>query len=206
MSNANHNNTSINIGEIVNRIDVLERSAKEASTDQAKIENYREWIKVGITVPSAVAIAVGLFVQLYNFLDYKNMALELSLSQEIISLNKQLNTQSNPGIIRKAIFLLSTLGPDAAPLLIYQIDNAGTESSIVDAIGFGLKQIIEKNRKGDYIDRERRITELLNIRMQDITNLQLKEDTPSKKSLTDHIEVLTTFKTHRFHHFKQFTR
>ena len=79
------------------------------------------------------------------------------LSKEILKLNEQLNVQDNKDMVRNAIFLLATMGPDAAPLLIYHIDDAGDDKSIVEAIGFGLKQIIEKNKKGDESKREERM-------------------------------------------------
>lgn len=191
MSGAEHESKFVRVGDIIDRIGRLEKSTKDSSKVQSKDSDRREWIKVIITVPSAVAVAVGLIIQIYNFLEYKNKALELTLSKEILSLNEQLNNAKSADMKRDAIFLLATLGPDAAPLLVYHIKSAGKKSSIVDAIGFGLKQIVEKNKKGDFIEREKRVTEILNIRTEDLINIELNKSVPGLQTIRNHINVIT---------------
>lgn len=183
---------SVKIGDIVDRLGQLENSADNLSDVKARSEILREWVKIIITVPSAVAVAVGLIIQLYDFLEYKNKSLELTLSKEILKLNEQLNVQDNKDMVRNAIFLLATMGPDAAPLLIYHIDDAGDDKSIVEAIGFGLKQIIEKNKNGDESKREERITDVLNFKVKEAISSQFIKGVrvPDLTVISNHTSVL----------------
>jgi len=163
---------------------------KDTTTDD-KSKNRREWFKIAISFFSVVAVLVGAFIQVQNFLYIKEQEFHFNLSQEIIELSKQLNDE-NPQIVRDAIFLLATVGPDAAPLLIYHLDNTDTTPEVVSAITTALKEIaLNSSDRGREITKER-IIDSLSVRTLEILNREFHvKEAPSIKSISRHLSAVT---------------
>ena len=182
------------LGSRVQKIEASLKQDNQYRNDQKtddKSKNRREWFKIAISFFSVVAVLVGAFIQVQNFLYIKEQEFHFNLSQEIIQLSKQLN-DANPQIVRDAVFLLATVGPDAAPLLIYHLDNTDTTPEVVSAITAALKEIaLNSSDRGREITKER-IINSLSVRTLEILNREFHTyEQPSKKSISRHLSAVT---------------
>ena len=183
------------LGTRVQKIEASLNQNNQAGQNDNKVDDKskhrREWFKIVISFFSVVAVLIGAFIQVQKFVHIKEQEFHFNLSQEIIQLSTQLNNE-NPQIVRDAVFLLATVGPDAVPLLIYHLDNTHTTPEVVSAITTALKEIaLNSSDRGRDITKER-IINSLSIRTQEILNREFHvKEQPSKKSISRHLSAIT---------------
>jgi hypothetical protein len=160
---------------------------KSSSSDSAS--KTREWLKVAISIPSVLAVIIASYIQLDNFFDLKEKELHFNLSKEIIELNKQINS-GQVELVRDAIYLLGSLGPDAAFLLVYHLDDVNVDETVEASISFALNRIIETSRKTGNQSGVSQVINLLAQRTIEVISKQLQEGIPSVKRINRHISAL----------------
>jgi hypothetical protein len=124
-----------------------------------------------------------------NFFDLKKKELHLNLSKELIELNKQINSKQAE-LARDAIFLLSTLGPDAAFLLVYHLDDRNVDENVRASISFAIKTIIERSLETGNTKGVQQVTDLLFKRTDEVITSQIREGAPSIPRIQGHINAL----------------
>ena len=164
------------------------RKRVDSSPSTLRLEKFKIY-------PTYLAIAVSLilgtltyFQQRQQFLDQQKREQTFKISQEMITLVKELNADNSPSMKRTAAIELSFFGLPAIPILIENLD-IDHQREVYDAIIKGLGSVIISEKSADAVMTPLRES------ASNVFQREMNADYPTIRFMETHIRALGALST-----------